>query len=160
MSDANPFASYFTQVDINPSQAPPRQGDVVTFGDEHAALLRQMLNSVDKQNELMGELVGMMSQMHKQRQQELGNWKQANPELSRCCKKAADALSKVHVEFLDKITEEVSCQFENLLDSEYVFNEFVDKYGPRLAHLNGVMQVLSTLGSGAPVEAAPAEPAS
>ena len=27
------------------------------------------------------------------------------------------------------------------------WNEFVDRYGPRLAHLNGVLQVLSQLSS-------------
>jgi hypothetical protein len=32
------------------------------------------------------------------------------------------------------------------------FNEFVDRVGPRLAHLNGVLQVLAQLGSGVPAQ--------
>jgi hypothetical protein len=28
-----------------------------------------------------------------------------------------------------------------------VLNEFIDRYGPRLAHLNGVIQVLAQLSS-------------
>jgi hypothetical protein len=28
-----------------------------------------------------------------------------------------------------------------------MLNEFVDRFGPRLAHLNGVLQVLSQLGA-------------
>jgi hypothetical protein len=31
-----------------------------------------------------------------------------------------------------------------------MLNEFVDRYGPRLAHLNGVLQVLAQLGSTPP----------
>jgi hypothetical protein len=39
----------------------------------------------------------------------------------------------------------VAEQQENLLDGEFVLNEFVDRFGPRLAHLNGVVQALSQL---------------
>jgi hypothetical protein len=34
-----------------------------------------------------------------------------------------------------------------LIDGEFMFNEFVDRHGPRLAHLNGVLQVLAQLGN-------------
>jgi hypothetical protein len=33
------------------------------------------------------------------------------------------------------------------MDGEFMLNEFVDRFGPRLAHLNGVLQVLTQLGS-------------
>ena len=36
------------------------------------------------------------------------------------------------------------------VEGEYMLNEFVDRFGPRLAHLNGVLQVLAQLGSGDP----------
>ena len=36
---------------------------------------------------------------------------------------------------------------EALLDGEFMLNEFVDRFGPRLAHLNGVLQVLSQLSA-------------
>jgi hypothetical protein len=35
---------------------------------------------------------------------------------------------------------------EALSESDYVFSEFLDRYGPRMAHLNGVLQVLTHLG--------------
>ena len=150
MSYPNPCSSLFTQVDISPTQVPNRPGEIAGYGDEHAILLRQLLNASERQNQLLGEMVGLMTGLHKQRQNELGQWKEKNPELSVCCKKAADALSKVHVEFLDKLTEEVRGNFDELMDSEFMLNEFVDRFGPRLAHLNGVLQVLSTLGTTPP----------
>ena len=36
---------------------------------------------------------------------------------------------------------------EHLIEGEYMLNEFVDRFGPRLAHLNGVIQVLAQLSS-------------
>ena len=34
-----------------------------------------------------------------------------------------------------------------MMDGEFMLNEFVDRFGPRLAHLNGVLQVLSQLSA-------------
>ena len=36
---------------------------------------------------------------------------------------------------------------EGYLEGDFLLNEFVDRYGPRLAHLNGVLQVLSQLSN-------------
>jgi len=33
------------------------------------------------------------------------------------------------------------------VEGDFMLNEFVDRFGPRLAHLNGVLQVLTQLGS-------------
>ena len=60
---------------------------------------------------------------------------------------AAEALSKVQAEFLESLTDEVNANAEELLDGEFVLNEFIDRFGPRLAHLNGVIQVLAQLSS-------------
>ena len=46
-----------------------------------------------------------------------------------------------------KLTDEVNSNAEELLDGEFVLNEFIDRFGPRLAHLNGVIQVLAQLSS-------------
>ena len=96
---------------------------------------------------MLEELITQVGAHHRQRQAELGQWKQANPRLARSCKLAADALGKVQAEFLDNLTREVSETAEDMLDGDFVLNEFIDRYGPRLAHLNGVLQVLSQLSS-------------
>ena len=67
--------------------------------------------------------------------------------LARCCRTAAETLSRVQTQFLRNLTAEVEDNEECLLDGEFMLNEFVDRYGPRLAHLNGVLQVLSQLSS-------------
>jgi hypothetical protein len=117
------------------------------LGDDSNGLLRQILIAQDRQNELLEELIEQMSAAHKQRANELGQWKQANPQLARRCRKAAESLSKIQTQFLENLTEEVNENAEHLMDGEFMLNEFVDRFGPRLAHLNGVLQMLSQLGA-------------
>ena len=112
---------------------------------EVGGLLRQLLAGQDRQNELLEELIGQISSNQRQRAHELGQWKQANPRLARNCRAAAEALGKVQTEFLDSLTREIGDNYENLMEGEFMLNEFVDRFGPRMAHLNGLLQVLSQL---------------
>ncbi len=116
-------------------------------GTEVSALLRVLIAKQERQNQLLEELVQQTGAAQRQRQSELGQWKQANPELARACRWAAESLSRVQTQFLENLTEEVNDNAEELMDGEFVLNEFVDRFGPRLAHLNGVLQVLSQLSS-------------
>ena len=83
----------------------------------------------------------------RQRNTELGQWKQANPRLARNCRQAADVLSKVQTEFLESLTTEVNDSADDFLQGDFLLNEFIDRFGPRLAHLNGVIQMLAQLSS-------------
>ncbi len=111
------------------------------------ALLRQVVVGQNKSNQLLEELVQQQNVAQRQRATELGQWKDANPDLARCCRSAAETLSRVQTEFLRSLTDEVVDNEDALLDGEFMFNEFVDRFGPRLAHLNGVLQVLSQLST-------------
>jgi len=114
---------------------------------EQIRLLREILTAQDRQNELLEELINQIGSAQKQRANELGQWKQANPHLARRCRAAAEALGKVQTEFLEGLTREVSENYETLIDGEFMLNEFVDRFGPRMAHLNGLLQVLSQLSA-------------
>ena len=113
-------------------------------------LLRQLVAGQQQQNRLMEELVQQHTAANKQRATELQQWKTANPELATSCRRAAETLSRVQTQFLDSLTEEIADSEEHLIEGEYMLNEFVDRFGPRLAHLNGVLQVLAQLGSSEP----------
>jgi hypothetical protein len=45
------------------------------------------------------------------------------------------------------MTDEINETSDDMVEGEFMLNEFVDRYGPRLAHLNGVIQVLAQLSS-------------
>ena len=112
------------------------------------ALLHQVVAGQQRQNQLLEQLVQATVNVQKQRTTELQQWKDANPHLARSCRKAAETLSRVQTEFLETLTDEIDEHQENLVEGDFMLNEFVDRYGPRLAHLNGVLQVLAQLGSG------------
>ena len=143
--DPQPTAQLFTQVDITAGTHVTRSRDGQS--DEHVGLLRNILAAQDRQNELMEELINQLGSAQRQRVTELGQWKQANPELAQNCRLAAESLSRIQVEFLNSITTEINENFDCLLDGEFMLNEFVDRFGPRLAHLNGVLQIMAQLSS-------------
>lgn len=130
-----------------PENTPVHAASNEENGSELSQLLQHLIIGQERQNELLEELVEQMHTTQKQRAVELGQWKDANPILARRCRAAAEALSQVQTEFLHKMTVDVNDNFENMLDGEFVLNEFVDRYGPRLAHLNGVLQMLSQLSA-------------
>lgn len=140
-------APLFSQIDVSHTPyaaTPPSAGGA---GAEIARLLRELLGAQDRQNELLEEIVSQLNATQRQRANELGQWKQANPDLARRCRHAAEALSKVQTEYLTNLTQEIGDNYETMMEGEFMLNEFVDRFGPRLAHLNGLLQVLSQLSS-------------
>jgi hypothetical protein len=133
----------FSQVDVSAGRITESTGS----GIEQTELLREVLTAQDRTNELLEELVTVMATSQKQRAQELHQWRHANPDLAEACRDAAEALSRVQVDYLERITEEINDTAEDMAVGEFVLNEFIDRFGPRLAHLNGVIQVLAQLSS-------------
>jgi hypothetical protein len=122
---------------------------------EAVHLLRILVAGQERQNKLLEELVQVTTAAHRQRAAELGQWRQANPALVRECRNAAQALSEVQTQFLRNLTDEVNENSEAFMEGDFMLTEFVDRYGPRLAHLNGVLQMLAQLSNPTPANSAP-----
>ena len=135
------------RIDVAQGASDPAVSQTSSSQSEMTALLHQLVAGQDRQNELMEEMIEQMHAGQRQRSNELTQWKEANPLLARRCRSAAEALSQVQTEFLQTLTVDVNDSHEEMIDSEFVLNEFVDRYGPRLAHLNGVLQLLSQLSA-------------
>ena len=136
----------YSQIDVaqpvyHPTVA-PRAGE-----SDVQCLLRQLVIGQNRQNELLEELIEQVGSAQRQKAHELVQWKQANPRLAKNCRAAAEALGKVQAEFLNGLTREIGDNYENLMDGEFMLNEFVDRFGPRMAHLNGILQVLAQLSA-------------
>jgi hypothetical protein len=116
---------------------------------EQIRLLRGILAAQDRQNELMEELVNQLHSAQRQKASELGQWKAANPRLAQSCRVAAEALGRAQTEFLASMTDDINDNFDDLLEGDFRLSEFVDRYGPRFAHLNGLVQVLAQLSANA-----------
>ncbi len=139
-----PTPAMFSQVDVTAGSTNELSNNLHI---EQSELLREVLAAQDRTNEILEELVGVMATTHKQRSQELHQWRNANPRLANSCRQAAESLSQVQIEYLERLTDEIAETADDMEGGEFMLNEFVDRFGPRLAHLNGVIQVLAQLGS-------------
>jgi predicted Ser/Thr protein kinase len=139
-----PAPPLFSQLDV--SSATHAQS-ALSPREEQTELLREMLAAQDRTNDLLEELTNTVAATQKQRANELSQWRNAHPALAKGCREAAEALTRVQIEFLDRMTEEINDTSDDMVEGEFLLNEFVDRYGPRLAHLNGVIQVLAQLSS-------------
>ena len=146
--DPQQASQLFSQIDITAGA----QGDNASQTREHESeqieLLHQILSALDRNNDLLEDIAVSALANQRQRGDELQKWRQANPELAQNCRHAAESLARVQAEFLQNLTREVEENSEAMEEGEFVFNEFVDRFGPRLAHLNGVLQMLSQLSQG------------
>ena len=146
--EQHPSTPLFTQLDVAPlSSTVSTNNPIQQTLQEQSDLMRDLLSAQDRTNELLEDLVSSLSLAQKQRNSDLNQWKKANPALARSCREAAEGLSQVQARFLNKMTEEINLTVEDLMDGEFVLTEFVDRFGPRLAHLNGMIQVLAQLSS-------------
>ncbi len=110
-------------------------------------LLLQILEALHRQNELTEELIRLLGRTARQRQHQLRSWQSAHPELSQLFRRASQVLQRAQMAYIQRIAEEVVQGGEDLQDGEFLLQEFVDRFGPRLAHLNGMLQVFSHLGA-------------
>ena len=143
-SPRQPTPPLFSQMDVSTGSHPQ---PVLSSRDEQTELLREVLAAQDRTNELLEELASTLAASQKQRANELNQWRIAHPALSGACREAAEALTRVQIEYLDRMTDEINDTSEDMVEGDFMLNEFIDRYGPRLAHLNGVIQVLAQLSS-------------
>jgi hypothetical protein len=139
-----PAPQLFSQVDVSSAT---HSHPASTSRDEQTELLREILAAQDRTNDLLEELGAAVAASQKQRASELSQWRNAHPALAGACREAAEALTRVQIEYLERLTDEINDTSDDMVEGEFLLNEFVDRYGPRLAHLNGVIQVLAQLSS-------------
>lgn len=100
-------------------------------------VIRNLTEAVNKLSRLMEK------QLH-QRNEAVRRWRDANPKLARRCQHGALKFSEALNEVLDEVLSPMEADDESL--NAFTFGEFIDKFGPRLTHLNNMVQMLSQLG--------------
>ena len=154
--DKRQFSPIFS-IDVSADQATEQQSSQIDANELLVMLLKQLVEGQKKEIALLQEIAQHIAGPHKARHQELMKWKEAHPELAESCRGATELLEKVQEQFLCNLTTEIADSDEALVDSDFMLNEFVDRFGPRMHHLNGLLQVLSQLSSVANPPASAAE---
>lgn len=101
--------------------------------------------AIDDLTLAVNRLADLIEKQVNQKTDAVRQWREKNPQLSQRCKQGAVKF----VEVMNGLLEDMLLQVEDEdgLNS-FTLGEFIDKFGPRLVHLNNLVQTLTTLGGG------------
>lgn len=159
-SRENPSSPYWTyRMEVSPTG----QGasPVVTNANDPVALLHLLLNLQSQTLELQRqgleiqrqqlELSREAAQFNREQRSrqiaELERWQNGHESVLDHCKESLSSLEQVHAALMGELANYVSENHENLIDGEFALTDFVDRFGPRLAHLNTMLAVLRPLAA-------------
>lgn len=114
-------------------------------GNEAILLLRAILDKQNEQNALLTALVKRQGESTRQ----TAAWKNANPELSSRCAKAAEKASELMNRMIERLVSDLEEleQDEGWDGGDYALNEVIDRYGPRFHQFSMLLQTIAQLGN-------------
>ena len=157
-SRENPASPSWTyRMEVSPTG--PQTGSPVAGINDPVALLHVLVNLQNQTLELQRQSLEMQRQQlelareqthvaREQRQRqfaELERWQSGHENILDSCRESLSKLEQVHAALLAEMTDYVSEHQENLLEGDFALSDFVDRFGPRLAHLNTMLAVLRPL---------------
>ncbi len=122
---------------------------LVNLSNQNLEVQRQILDLQRQQLDLSREATQFARDQRTRQQGELERWQNEHQDVVRDCQRSLKDLEEVHVKLMFELTEHVSDHKDNLLDSDFALSDFVDKFGPRLAHINTILSVLRPLAAAA-----------
>jgi len=110
---------------------------------------RQLLDIQRQQLELAREAAQVSREQRTRQIAELERWQNGHESVLENRGESLSHLEKVHAALLGQMAEYVEENHDNLMDGEFALTDFVDRFGPRLAHLNTMLAVLRPLAAAA-----------
>jgi hypothetical protein len=108
---------------------------------------RQMLEMQRQQLEISRELIQVNREQRARQGAELERWQAGHEPILEACKETLAKLEQVHAALMRDLGTYVEENHENLLEGDFSLSDFVDRFGPRLAHLNTMLAVLRPLAA-------------
>lgn len=106
---------------------------------------KQILQNQAQQLELAREATHIAREQRARQIAELERWQTGHELVIDQCRDSLGQLEQVHAALMGELANHVADNYDNLLDAEFALTDFVDKFGPRLAHLNTMLAVLRPL---------------
>ena len=75
----------------------------------------------------------------------LARWRQDFPDLSEACKEALPILERTYGAMMAELAEQLRQEGNGALESDFALQEFLDKYGMRLAQLGTILNLVAPL---------------
>ena len=108
---------------------------------------RQVLDVQRQQLELTREAAQINRDQRARQIAELERWQNGHEDVLEHCRESLGNLEQVHAALMGELANYVSENHENLIDGDFALTDFVDRFGPRLAHLNTMLAVLRPLAA-------------
>jgi chromosome segregation ATPase len=108
---------------------------------------RQILDNQRQQLELAREAAQLGRDQRSRQIAELERWQHSHEDVVDNCKDALGQLEGVHAALMGDLANYVAENQENLVEGDFALSDFVDRFGPRLAHLNTMLAVLRPLAA-------------
>jgi hypothetical protein len=79
----------------------------------------------------------------------LSRWQQEFPDLAAACRKALPLLEKSYGQLIRDLAEKLNDE-DSSLDNDFALQEFLDRYGMRLAQLGTILNLVAPLAEAGP----------
>lgn len=122
---------------------------MVNLQNQTLEILRQMLDNQRQELELTREAAQVAREQRARQSADLERWQSGHGQVLERCKATLGRLEEVHASLMAEMAEYVADHHENLVEGDFALSDFVDRFGPRLAHLNTMLAVLRPLSAGA-----------
>ncbi|HEU5116650.1 MAG TPA: hypothetical protein VFT74_08230 [Isosphaeraceae bacterium] len=161
MSRENPSTPPWTyRMDVSstgqtPAPVPPTTDPtallhlLVNLQNQTLELQKQQFEMQRQQLELARESTQIARDQRARQSAELERWQHGHEGVLEDCRDALGKLEQVHAALMRDMSEYVDENHENLVDGDFALSDFVDRFGPRLAHLNTMLAVLRPLAAAA-----------
>jgi hypothetical protein len=120
---------------------------LVNFQGQSLDILRQVLDVQRQQLELARESAQVNREQRARQVAELERWQTGHESVIDYCRESLVNLEKVHASLMGELASYVAENHENLIEGDFALTDFVDRFGPRLAHLNTMLAVLRPLAA-------------
>jgi len=108
---------------------------------------RQILEIQRQQLEISRELLQVNREQRARQGAELERWQAGHEHVIDACRDTLGRLEQVHAALMSDLANYVEDNHDNLLEGDFSLSDFVDRFGPRLAHLNTMLAVLRPLAA-------------
>lgn len=108
---------------------------------------RQILEAQRQQLELAREAAAIARDQRQRQIAELERWQNGHEQVLDQSKHTLTQLEQVHAALMGELANYVEENHDNLLEGDFALSDFVDRFGPRLAHLNTMLAVLRPLAA-------------
>ena len=135
---------YNFQIESNPGSPLPPPTSPNSVPIEAIDLLRQILDVQREQLNYLRSTAAAHDSGARWRAY-LNRWQDEFPDLSTTCKKALPVLEQTYGKLISELTENLSVNGSDALDTDFALQEFLDRYGMRLAQLGTILNLVAPL---------------